>query len=209
MMRAERAAAFTWLLLAPAAAFGQDEGIDGVVFSEGRPAEGVVLHLDSESDPGEPAASSDTLVIDQNGLRFLPSVVVGRPGITVSFLNSDPILHNVFSPGWSGEAFDLGTYPSNASRSHTFTEPGPHVILCRVHPEMVAYVVVVRTPYHAVTDADGRFHLPRVPPGTYRLNVWRRGSEPRDETLLIPDAGARELVLDLSRPDRLVVETRR
>lgn len=197
------------LLLLPAAVLGQQGAVDGVVLMDGRPAEGVVVYLDPESDAWKPAAESDETVIDQSGLRFLPPVVVGRPGLNVEFLNSDPILHNVFSPGWSGEAFDLGTYPSDTSRSHTFTEPGPHVILCHVHPEMVAYVVVVTTPYHAVTDAEGRFRIPAVPPGSYRLNVWRRGAEPRDEPLVVPSSAGSRFILNLSHPDRLVQETQR
>lgn len=209
MIPARLEALVMWLLLLPAPVLGQEGAIDGVVLMEGRPAEGVVVYLDPESDAWEPTAESDKTVIDQRGLRFLPPVVVGRPGLTVEFLNSDPILHNVFSPGWSGEAFDLGTYPSDTSRSHAFTEPGPHVILCHVHPEMVAYVVVVTTPYHAVTDIEGEFRIPEIPPGSYRLNVWRRGAEPRDETLVVPSAGGGRFVLNLSHPERLVQETRR
>lgn len=207
MKHARPGAVLMLLLLLPATILGQEGGIDGVVLIAGHPAEGVVLYLESERAAAEPTPSVDTTVIDQSRLRFLPPVVVGRPGLTVHFLNSDPILHNVFSPGGDGEAFDLGTYPSNTSRTHTFTKPGFHVILCHVHPEMFAYVVVVTTPYHAVTDTGGLFRIPDVPPGSYHVNVWRRGSEPRHETLVVPAAGARGLVLNLSRPGRLVETT--
>jgi hypothetical protein len=36
---------------------------------------------------------------------------------------------------------------------------------------MLAYVVVVDTPYFAVTDAKGAFTI-RVPPGKYTLVAW-------------------------------------
>jgi len=199
-----------WSLLLPTAALGQAESVEGVVLSESGPAHGVVVHLDMNGDAEAPATEPDTTVIDQYQLRFVPPVVAGRRGLTVDFLNSDEILHNVFSPGWSGgEAFDLGTYPADSSRSHTFSEPGPHVILCHVHPEMVAYVVVVTTPYYDVTDAEGRFVISGVPPGSYRLSVWRRGSDPLDETLVVPVGGVTDLVLDLSEPGRLPREAGR
>lgn len=210
MTRVSPAVTIAWLLLLlPSVIFAQEGAVQGIVVSEGRPVDGVVVHLDPEGEIRAPPTEPATAVVDQSQLRFLPPVVVGRPGLTVEFLNSDPILHNVFSPGWSGEAFDLGTYPSNSSRSHTFTEPGPHVILCHVHPEMVAYVVVVTTPYHAVTDAQGRFRISSVQPGSYSMGVWRRGSDPRSEPLVVPAGGTGELVLNLSNSDQLVERSAR
>lgn len=184
----------------------QTSSVAGVVRVGGEPTADVVVYLEADEAVGEaaPARRSMPPVIDQSHLEFLPGVVVVRPGMTVDFLNSDGILHNVFSPGWSGEEFDLGTYPSGATRSHTFTEPGPHVILCKVHPEMVAYVVVVETPWFAVSDSTGRFSIEAVPPGRYRLTAWQRGGEERHETVVVPAGGTDALTVDLSDPGGLV-----
>jgi hypothetical protein len=46
------------------------------------------------------------------------------------------------------------------------------VQLCRVHPEMEGYIVVLQNPHFAVTTADGRYSIDNVPPGTYSLAVW-------------------------------------
>jgi hypothetical protein len=35
-----------------------------------------------------------------------------------------------------------------------------------------AYVRVLDHPYHAITGSDGRFRLPMVPPGEYRVRLW-------------------------------------
>lgn len=114
--------------------------------------------------------SEDTVVVDQMNLTFIPRLTVVQPGTTVEFPNSDPVLHNVFSP--NPPAFNLGLYPRTTSRQHRFTEPGVYVILCHIHPEMVAYVVVTPTAYHAVVDGEGRFAIGDVPPGDYVLHVW-------------------------------------
>jgi Fe2+ transport system protein B len=37
---------------------------------------------------------------------------------------------------------------------------------------MSAFVVIVPTPYSAVTDSDGSFEIKDVPPGTYTLKTW-------------------------------------
>ena len=202
-----RACAVLVVLLLPGLALGQGTAIEGVVQAGRQPVRDAVVYLEDDEAAIPAVMSVDTATVDQHGLRFVPQVVVGRPGLTVSFLNSDPILHNVFSPGWLGKPFDLGTYPSDSVRSHRFAAEGPHVILCHVHPEMVAYVLIVATPYHAVTDAEGHFRIPGVTSGTYRLAVWRRGSEPRRERLVVPDRRALTLKLDISRPGKELLQT--
>lgn len=173
-------------LLTPTSTTGQTHTLHGVIVADGRPVDGAVVYVEAVAAETPGLAIADTAIVDQRALRFVPAVVVGQPGLTVEFLNSDPILHNVFSPGWSRESFDLGTYPSNTSRYHTFVQAGPHIILCHVHPEMVAYVVVVATHYHAVTDPEGRFRIEDIPAGPHRVKIWRRGSEEVGRLVTIP-----------------------
>ena len=87
-------------------------------------------------------------------------------GTTVEFTNSDDIQHNVFSPSAAAGKFDLGAYGPGAKRSVTLNEPGEVVVLCNIHMEMEARIVVVRDPYFALTAADGTYRIPAVPPGT-------------------------------------------
>lgn len=107
--------------------------------------------------------------MDQKGMLFLPHVLPVVRGTTVRFLNSDPTPHNVFSP--EGK-FNLGTWPQGDTRDHTFDEPGVYTQLCRVHPEMEGYIVVLETPYFAVTDKAGRFEIKGLPAGKYTLVTW-------------------------------------
>ena len=156
--------------------------VEGRISFSGRPAAGAVVYLErwpnrsnTEERESSGATSSDTVVLDQRGLRFLPQTLAIRPGTTVVFRNSDDIQHNVFSPGRAvgvGDPFDLGTYARGETRHHTFKDQGPHTILCNVHPEMVAYVVAVPVEHRTVTDSDGRFALQDVPSGPYLLRVW-------------------------------------
>jgi hypothetical protein len=37
---------------------------------------------------------------------------------------------------------------------------------------MNAYVGVMSNPYFAVTEKDGKFDLPNLPPGTYTIEAW-------------------------------------
>ena len=53
-----------------------------------------------------------------------------------------------------------------------FNETCDVPLLCNVHAEMSAFVVVLENPYFSVTGKDGVFTIENVPPGTYKLNAW-------------------------------------
>jgi plastocyanin len=115
------------------------------------------------------------VIVDQNHLKFIPHVTVISQGTTVDFLNSEPTLHNVFWPYISGNkklANNLGTRPMGQKMSFTFNNPGVIPLLCNVHTEMSGYIVVVPTPYFAVSGQDGSFEIKDVPAGHYTLNFW-------------------------------------
>jgi hypothetical protein len=99
------------------------------------------------------------------GPHVLPAVV----GTRVRFLNNDPFEHNVFSP--EGR-YDLGSWPQGQSKDQTFSKVGVYTQLCRIHPEMEAFIVILDTPYFAKTDQQGAFQVHDVPPGQYMLDVW-------------------------------------
>ena len=128
--------------------------------------------------------------IDQKNLVFHPHVLPVLTGTTVDFLNSDNVLHNVFSPDKCAESFNLGTWPQNQIRSYTFKEPGCRaVILCNVHPEMEAYVVVLETPYFAVSSKDGSYTIKDVPAGKYTLKIWHEKLKGEAASVEVPEKG--------------------
>jgi plastocyanin len=110
--------------------------------------------------------------MDQLNLVFTPHVLPVLVGTTVDFKNSDAVLHNVFSADACADKFNLGTWPKGESKSFTFKRECAATLLCKVHPEMEAFVVAVPTPYFAVTKADGSFHIADLPDGDYTVKVW-------------------------------------
>jgi plastocyanin len=110
--------------------------------------------------------------IDQKNMQFTPKVLAVVTGTTVEFLNSDAVLHNVFSPDACADKFNLGTWPQGQSKSFTFKKECFASLLCKVHSEMEGYVAALPTPYFAVTAADGSYDIKDVPDGTYTVKVW-------------------------------------
>lgn len=144
----------------------------GVVRNGGASVANAAVYLESLS-PAGPVDPDSRKTIDQTHLSFVPRVLVVAPGTEVEFLNSDDVLHNVFGPGFTGvESFDLGTYPRGTVRRWPFRDEGLHVILCHIHPEMAAFIIVAPTRHKTLTTPDGGFALDGVEPGRYRLHVW-------------------------------------
>lgn len=110
--------------------------------------------------------------LDQRSLMFQPHVLPIVVGTTVNFLNGDDVQHNIFTPSATGDFFNLGTFPKGQSRSYTFTKMGKVDLLCNVHHEMKAYILVLQNPFFALTDNAGNFRIDNVPPGSYQLKVW-------------------------------------
>lgn len=125
-------------------------------------------------------APTEHLVMDQKGLMFQPHLMVVQQGATVDFLNSDKVAHNVFWTSIGGNkklGHNLGTWPQGEKRSFKFDNPGAVPLLCNVHPEMSAYIVVAPTPYHATTDKSGNYKIENVPDGSYTVTAWHEGAK--------------------------------
>jgi plastocyanin len=107
--------------------------------------------------------------IDQTGMAFSPHIVLVAVGDTVTFQNHDKVDHNVMS---LDGGYNLGTFGTGQSRKHKFDKPGVFAQICKLHPEMLAYVFVGQNRFAAVVDASGKFTIGDVPAGNYELAIW-------------------------------------
>jgi len=163
-------------------------------------AENVAVYIDAA--PGmkfdHPAQH---VSIDQRQMSFVPHVTVLLRGTTVDFLNSDKVAHNVYWPSISGNkrlAHSMTIISPGQKKSFEFYELGTAQLLCNLHPEMVGYVVIVPTPYFALTDSDGTFEIKNVPAGKYTLKTWSDEGKPTTEAITVTD-GATNVELIVKR----------
>jgi plastocyanin len=142
----------------------------------GVPGESVV-YVEAIAGKTFPAPAQQP-VLEQKRLMFQPHILPVQQGSTVEFLNSDSVAHNVFWPSVGGNkklAHNLGTWPQNEKRAFKFDTPGAIPLLCNVHPEMSGYIVVVPTPYFALTSPSGEYRIENIPDGSYSLTSWHEG----------------------------------
>lgn len=132
--------------------------------------------------------STEHAVLDQKNLEFVPHVLVIQAGTTVEFPNSDPVLHNVFSIS-KPKRFNLGLYRRNTRRQITFESPGVVELLCNVHLEMSAYIVVCKNPYFALTRPDGSYVIAGVPAGRHRVRCWHEDYKSTEQQIDVPRKG--------------------
>lgn len=135
----------------------------------GRPAPNVIVY----ATPRNPApAANEKATIDQVDRQFVPRVSVIRTGTAVAFPNSDNIRHSVysFSPP---KVFTLKLYAGKPANPVVFDKPGIVVLGCNIHDDMLAWVLVVDTPFFARTDAGGVATLKNLNAGDYTLRAWR------------------------------------
>jgi plastocyanin len=134
-----------------------------------------VVYLETAPQPAFETPAPGRAVLDQRNETFLPPLLAITAGSTVEFPNSDRVYHNVFSLS-KPRRFDLGRYPRGRSRSVVFERPGVVRVFCEIHSHMSAYILVFAHRFFAVTDAEGRYRLEAVPPGSYTLALWNDGA---------------------------------
>ncbi len=142
-----------------------------------------------EDIEGPSPAPEPPVVMDQKELRFVPHVLAIQVGTTVEFPNSDPLSHNVFSIS-EAKRFNLGLYRRGTVRRLKFDKPGVAELLCNVHAEMSAYIVVVKNPYFARTGSDGTYRIAGLPAGRHRLRCWHERFPAQERVVEVPEAGS-------------------
>lgn len=131
----------------------------------------VVVYIEEVNNNDYPAPTEKG-VLDQLNLTFVPHVIAVQKGTKIDFPNSDSVRHNLYSPPDCCKQFNLGTYDVGVIKTVEFDTVCSVPLLCNVHAEMSAYVLVLENPYFSVTGKDGVFKIENVPPGTYKVNAW-------------------------------------
>ena len=155
----------------PACTFGPPNLTEQYIVQDGKLANVFVYVKNAPAVPVQPAMLAPA-VVDQKGCRFIPHVVAIVKGGAVEFRNSDPTMHNVHSmPVQVGNrTTDVSQGPGGKPETLHFKDAENMIpIRCNNHPWMNAFLNISPTPFFAVSDATGAFHISGIPQGNYTL----------------------------------------
>ncbi len=172
---------------------------DFVVSRQGGLKDAIVLLEGIEA--GKPFDLSVPL-IEARDCMFQPFMTIVRNGHAVEVINMDPVMHDIQGYETSPEAGARVLFNTPLIMNHQHHRgdlhamhnhaPGKSLIgpiylnkgrrtfymQCGFHAYMESWAMAVNNPYYAVTDADGKFVIDGIPPGTYQLVVWHPQTGP-------------------------------
>jgi plastocyanin len=159
--------------------------------------------LDAPVPPVSPTAAP--AVVAQQGLEFTPYVTPVQVGTHVIFPDRDTVQHQVYSLS-KAKRFEIPLYNGEAKVAILFDRTGVVTLGCNVHDWMIAYIVVLPTPYFAKTGVAGTAKVTGVPPGRYQLEIWHPRLTPvltREVTITGGEASPLDFTVAL-KPDHRI-----
>ncbi len=112
----------------------------------------------------------DAVTIDQKGCQYHPHVLGVMTGQNVEIKNDDQTTHNIHPTPKDNREWNESQPPSAAPIDKSFAREEIMLpVKCNQHPWMKMYINVVKNPFYAVTDKDGKYEIKGLPPGTYTL----------------------------------------
>jgi plastocyanin len=160
--------------------------IAGHVEVKGKAWGPVYVYVDNIKEP----AVERTAEILQKDRGFVPNFLAVQKGTRVSFPNTDPFLHNVFSPS-PASPFDLGsTRQGEKPGVVRLVNSGVVEVLCNMHAKMRANILVLPNRHYVKVGGDGSFHLENVPVGARQVVAWTPDAKVRTESVALTPAGA-------------------
>jgi plastocyanin len=141
------------------------------VTGPGNALQNVIAYI-SEGAPDEKPASGPVVQITQRGCRDAPHVVIAEAGQEVWVKNDDSVTHSIHPLAHSNAELNRSQPPGAPPVVIRYEQPEFIRVKCELHPWMRGVLAVFKNSHHAVTDANGGFTLPDLPPGKYTVTVW-------------------------------------
>ncbi|OGR89353.1 MAG: hypothetical protein A2992_08100 [Elusimicrobia bacterium RIFCSPLOWO2_01_FULL_59_12] len=180
-----------------------------IVKQETRGIQNALVILDIERGKPLPLVK---VQLDNKGCRFVPRIQWAPRHGSLQLVNSDPAPHNVHAYREDTTVFSVDLPVGGSPVRRPLVASGLHKINCDYHLWTRAWVYVSEHPYVAVTDAEGRFELTDIPPGTYTLRAWHegwieKGTEKTGQPYLAPMTDVRRVAVRRDRVTDVLLDT--
>ncbi len=144
-----------------------------VIVGDGGGLKNVFVYV-KEGLEGQPFdVPTEAARLNQQGCLYKPHVFGVRAGQTLTIQNDDDTLHNIHAMPKNNKEFNVGQPIKGLKTDRVFANPEIMIpFKCDVHKWMASYVGVVEHPFFAVTDINGSYSIPGLPPGDYVVEAW-------------------------------------
>jgi plastocyanin len=173
--------------------------------AKGNPVPDAVASLQPMEGAAPRPAPLSGVNLSQQDQEFIPFVTVVTTGTAVTFPNHDTVQHHVYSLS-KAKKFELPLYSPGKAETIVFDQPGVVTLGCNIHDWMLAYLLILDTPWYAKSDAQGAAGL-NAPAGKYRLEIWhpRLKEATVSRSVTLADSAGTTLTVTLTlKPDRRV-----
>jgi plastocyanin len=141
----------------------------------------------SDASSAAPAPGSKSYTINMTGSAFDPQVLEARVGDKITWVNKDPMPHNV-----TGGSLDSGTMMPGATYTTVLSEPGTIEYECTFHPGMTGTLKVAAAPPGTEVPTGGDSSTS----GSSSMEGMDMGSKPSQESA-DPSEGAENHQVDI------------
>jgi len=143
------------------------------------PGTNAIVFLETKTKMKVPNQKTLKVTINQTDLKFSPKHSVIPVGSIVEFSNQDMEVHNILSKSMNNQ-FNLGAMPSGMIKSIRLHQPGPIVLRCNLHKDMVGTIFVIPNGYYTKPDERGNYEFNQVKSAGYILQAWAPHLAPSD-----------------------------
>ena len=133
----------------------------------------------------------ESVTLDQKGCQYHPHVLGVMAGQNIEIKNDDPTTHNIHPTPKDNREWNESQPPNASALEKSFAREEIMLpVKCNQHPWMKMYMNVVKSPFYAVTGADGKFEIKGLPPGDYTLAFVQEklGEQDQKVTLAAKDS---------------------
>ena len=110
--------------------------------------------------------------LNQKQCQYEPHVIAIPVNSELKIHTSDPINHNIHTYSFENDPINIMFLPGQDAYSQEMEEAEIIKVECDLHNWMRAWIIVTPNAYSTVSDSDGSFEIPDVPPGKYELTAW-------------------------------------
>lgn len=134
------------------------------------------------------------VMVDQRDCMYRPRVQGAVEGQKIMVRNNDGTLHNVHTYDGTKTLFNQAQPPKSPPIEKPIPKTANVVKLkCDVHPWMTGFVVVSKSPFFAVSEANGKFEIKDVPAGSYTVEAWHEKLGTKTEQVTVAEGKPAEV----------------